>query len=287
MVSVAALCGWGADVPPGTITQAASAAGRASFRGARGSPRDLADAVWRALAGRQASAAGHGAGGALPGCRWCWPATRSSSSLKEPLVFTDLPFLSCAFRHPRLYVPVPGRFAHRPVGRHTGRVGGGRVVPGAALAGTGRLARVPALAAALGVPAGVLLWAGTRLCDAPTLDPAVDLQRWGLATSLWLYRRAERRRILEAPRSPFEPADAGARDHGAAGHRRGPERVVLRCPPGVPRRAGGRARALRRLTRSRRWPRAGCAFPPGVPTPCAPSSRSSRGWRARASAWTA
>ena len=132
-------------------------------------------------------------------------------SLREPLVVTDLPFVSFAFRHPRLYVPFLG----------ASRVALFSVAAAGVAAGAWFLIRfwpAPAdwpgylpLAAALWVPAAILLWVGTRRSDPPTLDPAADLQRWGMAASLWLYRRAEKRRVLVRPRSPFESGATGAR----------------------------------------------------------------------------
>ena len=131
-------------------------------------------------------------------------------SLREPLVVTDLPFVSYAFRHPRLYVPFlsASQVALFSVATACVAVGAWFLV---------RFWPAPAdwpgylpLALALWTPAALLLWAGTRLSDPPTLDPAVDLQRWGLAASLWLYRRAEQRRVLVRPHSPFEPPAAMA-----------------------------------------------------------------------------
>ncbi len=137
---------------------------------------------------------------------WLLPVLVSNAkfkSLREPLVFTDLPFLPEALRHPRLYVPFLGAWR------------GVLFVGAAAVVATGGWFLLQAwpvsddwpgalpVAAALGLPAAALLWLGTRRAGTPTLDPVNDLQRWGLATSLWLYWRVERRRTLEAPASPF------------------------------------------------------------------------------------
>jgi hypothetical protein len=127
-------------------------------------------------------------------------------SLREPMVFTDLPFVTNAFRHPRLYLPFLGtpRVALFTAALTVVGIGGWYLLrfwpPPARWPG-----HAP-VAAAVWLPAAALVWAGGRWAAPPTLDPVADLQRWGLAASLWLYRNAEHRRELSRPPSPFGPA---------------------------------------------------------------------------------
>jgi len=126
--------------------------------------------------------------------------------LNEPLVFTDLEFLSYAMRHPRLYVPFFGtaRFL----------LYGGVIF--AASFGLWRLeeswtASLPdaglALLAAGSALAGVLLlWVGHATTGEPTLDPVADLRRHGMIANMWLYGRAQRRPRSGPVATPFATA---------------------------------------------------------------------------------
>ncbi|MCX6545238.1 MAG: LTA synthase family protein [Acidobacteria bacterium] len=123
--------------------------------------------------------------------------------LKEPLIFTDFEFVSYAMRHPRLYVPFFG------VARFL--LYGG--VAFAAAFGLWRLeqnwrrslpdAGLAVFAAGSAILGAVLVWAGGRIVGEPTLDPVVDLRRYGLVANFWLYRRAKRRPRVGPVPTPF------------------------------------------------------------------------------------
>jgi len=126
--------------------------------------------------------------------------------LKEPLVFTDLEFVTYAMRHPRLYVPFFGvaRFLLYGGVLFAAAFGLWRVeeswtssLPDAGLA---------LLAAGTAISGALLLWMGDRATGEPTLDPVVDLRRHGMIATLWLYARAERRQRTGPVITPFTSA---------------------------------------------------------------------------------
>lgn len=126
-------------------------------------------------------------------------------SLREPFIYQDSEYFVDALRHPRLYLPFLG--AGRAVGAVvaiTGGVYGGLMLEAPVLtpAFSVQWAAVVGGLLALG---GLFLYVGVRRPPRVTLDPAVDLQRLGLFSSLWRYGCEERQRI-DPPASPLDLA---------------------------------------------------------------------------------
>lgn len=145
-------------------------------------------------------------------------------ALREPFLFSDFGLFSQAFRHPRLYLPFlgAGRALAAAVAAGAALYLGIRLEPGLpALAGT-----VIYLAVTLGglvLGAGLLAY-GTWRSPLPALQPARDLRELGLAASLWLYWRMERRdgadpgakasaRQTGSPPPPLSAPDASLLPH--------------------------------------------------------------------------
>lgn len=130
-------------------------------------------------------------------------------ALQEPFLFSDFGLFSQALRHPRLYLPFLG------VGP---ALGGAAAILLSLYLG---LSLESALPAAMGWPGfllagaallavgGLLLALGTRCAPAPSLLPHRDLERLGLAASLWLYWWLERRHTPAPLRSVFR-AETGS-----------------------------------------------------------------------------
>ena len=115
--------------------------------------------------------------------------------LREPLVFADLGLFSQAFRHPRLYVP------------YFGTVRAIALVAVFAAVITAGLAfeepkGIDAMGAVVLLILALLLLAGGSMLGKPSLDPRVDVRRFGVLGAMWLYWLAERTAVV-APRMPF------------------------------------------------------------------------------------
>jgi len=130
--------------------------------------------------------------------------------LREPLIFTDLEFVSYAVRHPRLYVPFLGLWR----GILLGVLSAGIVYALWRIDST--LDPHPMgpdhllLIVAVATVAGSLVWWGARASAPPTLDPAADFKRSGLLASFWQYRALDRRARPEPVRTPFHAVAAPA-----------------------------------------------------------------------------
>jgi hypothetical protein len=134
-------------------------------------------------------------------------------SLREPFVYQDFEYFGDAIRHPRLYLPF---------------LGAGpliAVILACVLViwlGLTLESRLPfsypllllacVLSAALGL--GLAHHAGRRL-PAPSGDADADLEAFGLAGALWLYRQYEQRPVQAASASPFH--GIGGRPAGTTG----------------------------------------------------------------------
>lgn len=124
-------------------------------------------------------------------------------ALREPFVFTDFGLFSQAIRHPRLYLPFLGVIP---------ALGGTAVIVIALYLGiafepslleTNSLTTLALMVVSMFLLSLLAVFGGQRLASAPTLDPIVDLKRFGLLPSLWLYRLME---SLQDPRDPRHPA---------------------------------------------------------------------------------
>ena len=126
-------------------------------------------------------------------------------ALQEPFLFSDFGLFSQALRHPRLYLPFlgigPGLIA---IAAATGSIYVGLSWEPSLVESLGHGAFL-ATGCALLLLGATMLWAGTRYAPPPSLLPHDDLHRLGLAASLWLYWRLERRHTdnTAAEGSPF------------------------------------------------------------------------------------
>ncbi|MFG6668720.1 LTA synthase family protein [Halomonas sp. HNIBRBA4712] len=138
-----------------------------------------------------------------------------SSTLKEPFICHDFEYFWDAILHPRLYVPFFG------IGLAVAASSAGALAIGGffyfepSLAGRFGAAYIGPLAgcAALGA---LLVAVGLGKSPRATFEPAADLHRLGLFTSLWRYGVALYRSTPpKASDSPFEPLTAQAPTPGA------------------------------------------------------------------------
>jgi hypothetical protein len=122
-------------------------------------------------------------------------------SLREPFVYQDFEYFGDAIRHPRLYLPFLGR---GPLAVAI-LACVGVIWLGLALESSLALS-YPVLLSACALSA-VLAWGlmreGVRRLPAPSGAADADLEAYGLAGALWLYRHYERRPVQVATASPF------------------------------------------------------------------------------------
>ena len=122
-------------------------------------------------------------------------------SLREPFVCADFEYFSDAVRFPRLYLPFFG------VGKAALLAIGFLIYLWAGLTFEPEVAGGRGSALWLGLAGLLLLHLGHRRRSAPTFDAEADVQRWGLAGSLWGYYWAARATVDPATLgSPFSKA---------------------------------------------------------------------------------
>ena len=122
-------------------------------------------------------------------------------SLREPFVCADFEYFSDAVRFPRLYLPFFG------FGKAALLAVGFLVYLWAGLTFEPEVAGGRSSALWLGLAGLLLLRLGHRRRSTPTFDAEVDVQRWGLAGSLWGYFWAARATVDPTTLgSPFSKA---------------------------------------------------------------------------------
>jgi Sulfatase len=113
-------------------------------------------------------------------------------ALREPFVFSDFGLFSQAIRYPRLYIPFLDAVPTLAGCAVFGVIGYAGLTLEAPLApAVGVQSFVGGILAGFALAFG-LLRQGIRKSSPISLDPAEDLRRHGLLTSLWLYRTVER-----------------------------------------------------------------------------------------------
>lgn len=119
-------------------------------------------------------------------------------SLREPFVCADFEYFSDAVRYPRLYLPFFG------IGKAIGLALLFVVYVACALYFEPPGANALKVAAGLMFTGALLVALGALKPLHPTFDASLDLQRWGLAASLWTYFFAARRPVaIDTLHSPF------------------------------------------------------------------------------------